>query len=565
MAKSTTEADPSASSLAATVTGFLGRPFGESVSDWLEGHAGKAALAILAVLVLVGLGKSADTKFTYDEYVTSRTAALTSVHDIWRFFADGLDTTGPLSALIAHPLRHGVRCPELLMRLPFSLVALGFGLGMFGFLRRRYPAGIALAALLVPMEIPKVAELLVLARAYPIVLGCTGLAIWLWQSAAEGRGRAWSIAGLWLALALAMNAHFYAMLLVLPFALAQWVHEREQGRRDWAVWLALLLSPLGWLPVAAGELVAHRYYGQHFWAKADFNIVGEVYEAWLMESWPLMLVFTVFAIGFGLFQARKGKPVSQGSFSGLRRSEWVLGAGLILLPVYGWVAALQVGAFQCRYVLASSAGFILCLLAGTAELCRRNRQAGVIFFALIAVLFVCNDNGAYFVDGVSALQHPTQAHRELEAGVRQQAWVQRLSMSPLPVAVDNDTYRTLDFYAQPELAQRTWGLTDLAESETYPRAMTDQTNLVQFSKRFPVRTMDVAAFMQRNPHFLMVVEREPRHFEWLPQYLLAKQRTTPGLTVSLLDLEYGGSMAIYEVQTGAPPAVAANEAQVSRQ
>jgi hypothetical protein len=293
--------------------------------------------------------------------------------------------------------------------------------------------------------------------------------------------------------------------------------------------------------------------------------VGEVYEAWLMESWPLMLVFTVFAIGFGLFQARKGKPVSQGSFSGLRRSEWVLGAGLILLPVYGWVAALQVGAFQCRYVLASSAGFILCLLAGTAELCRRNRQAGVIFFALIAVLFVCNDNGAYFVDGVSALQHPTQAHRELEAGVRQQAWVQRLSMSPLPVAVDNDTYRTLDFYAQPELAQRTWGLTDLAESETYPRAMTDQTNLVQFSKRFPVRTMDVAAFMQRNPHFLMVVEREPRHFEWLPQYLLAKQRTTPGLTVSLLDLEYGGSMAIYEVQTGAPPAVAANEAQVSRQ
>jgi hypothetical protein len=168
----------------------------EAASGWLAKHTGKTALLILAVLMLVSLGKSADTKFTYDEYVTYRIAALPSAGDVWRFFADGLDTTGPLSALIAYATGRSGLCSELAMRLPFSLIALGFGLGMFGCLRRRYPAGFALAALLVPLEMPKVAELLVQARAYPIVLGCAGMAIWFWQSAAEGRWRPWSVAGL---------------------------------------------------------------------------------------------------------------------------------------------------------------------------------------------------------------------------------------------------------------------------------------------------------------------------------------------------------------------------------
>ena len=105
-----------------------GAAVSEATSGWLAKHTGKTALLILAVLILVSLGRSADTKFTYDEYVTYRIAALPSAGDVWRFFADGLDTTGPLSALIAHTTGRSVLCSELAMRLPFSLIALGFGL-----------------------------------------------------------------------------------------------------------------------------------------------------------------------------------------------------------------------------------------------------------------------------------------------------------------------------------------------------------------------------------------------------------------------------------------------------
>ena len=228
-----------------------------------------------------------------------------------------------------------------------------------------------------------------------------------------------------------------------------------------------------------------------------------------------------------------------------------------MLPLCGWLAALLAGAYQVRYVMEGSAGFILCLLAGVAELCRRNRQAGVIFFALVAVLFVCNENGACLMDGVAALLHPAQPHRQFQAEVRRQAWVERLNTTTLPVAVDNETYATLDLYAPSELARRTWGLTDLAEPERYEGAMTDQTNLVQFSKRLSIRTMDAAAFLQQNPHFLMVVQRQPRHFEWLPQYLLARQRTAPKLALSLVELDNQHGMAIYDVQVGDPPIAAA--------
>jgi hypothetical protein len=87
--------------------------------------------------------------------------------------------------------------------------------------------------------------------------------------------------------------------------------------------------------------------------------------------------------------------------------------------------------------------------------------------------------------------------------------------------------------------------------------MTDQTNLVQFSKRLPIRTMDAAAFLQQNPHFLMAVQRQARHFEWLPQYLLARQRSAPKLTLSLVELDNVHGMAIYDVQTGELPPIAA--------
>jgi hypothetical protein len=201
--------------------------------------------------------------------------------------------------------------------------------------------------------------------------------------------------------------------------------------------------------------------------------------------------------------------------------------------------------------MESSAGFILCLVAGAAELCRRNRRAGMIFFALVAVLFLCNENGGYGVDGMAALLHPSRPHVEMESAVRQQAWVKRLSASALPVAVDNESYRTLDLYASPELRGRSWGLTDMAGAEKHEGAMTDQINLVQFSKRFPMQNMEVGAFMEANPDFLMVVQREARHFEWLPQYLLARRGTAAKLTISLLELDNRNGMAVYEVRSGA--------------
>jgi hypothetical protein len=538
-------------------------PVQQQASDWLSGHIWKAALLISAVVAVVSLGRSSGTLFSYDEYVTYRIAALPRALDVWHFFGEGLDTTGPLSALVAHAAGISVNCPEVISRLPFWLLSMAFGLGMFGFLRRRYPAGIALSALLLPLEMPKVAGLLIQARAYPIVLGCTGLAVWLWQSAAEGRGRPWSVAGLWCALALAMNAHFYAMLLVVPFALAQFTAER--GREtDRPVWLAILLAPLGWLPVASGELLAHQYYAEHFWSKPSLGSMGDAYEDCLMESWPVLLVFMVFVVGVAVFQVRSGKRLEQGSSSGMRPAEWVLGIALILLPVYACVVALLVGAFCSKYAIACSAGLILCLLAGAGELCRRNQQAAVGFFVMIALLFVCNENGEYFVGGVEALLHPTQVHGKLQAEVQQQEWVQRLSSSSLPVAVDNDTYRLLDFYGQPELARRVWGLTDVAEAVKYEGAMTDQTNLVQFSKRLTFRTMDVDGFLHDNPHFLMVVQRPGRHYEWLPQYLLAKQNTTGGPVISLLEQENQGKATIYEVQMGTPLQMAETAARTNR-
>jgi hypothetical protein len=350
-----------------------------------------------------------------------------------------------------------------------------------------------------------------------------------------------------------MNAHFYALLLVVPFSLAQLVLDREHRKVDRPVWLAVLLSPLGWLPVAPGELIAHHYYAKHFWSKPSLSIAGEAYEQCLLESWPLLLVFAIFIVWFGVFQARKGALHDSDSSSGLQRAEWILATSLILLPVYAWVLALRVGAFQYKYVIVCCAGLILCLLAGVAELCRRRHIEGIVFLAMMALLFLCNENGGYFVDGVAVFLHPARVHQNLAARVQAQSWVQELSATSLPVAVDNYTYHLIDFYASPQVAHRTWGLTNLEEAEKYEGAMTDQTNLVQFSKRLTIRTENVNDFIRENPHFLMVVQRPTTNYEWLPEFLLARHHTTGSMTVSLRALDNRMRMAIFEVQTEVPP------------
>jgi hypothetical protein len=497
------------------------------IADSLEHNAGIAAVLLLLLIFVLAVGQSASKLLWYDELITVRSASLPHWSDVWSFYSSGLDSNSPLASFI---VRVGLMLPfgpEIASRLPFTFAFLVMCLCVFGFVRRRYPAGYALAALILSFS-PLLFYFATEARAYAVVLAGAGVALYSWQSAVDGRSRPVSLFCLWLALALAVDAHAFAIFLFIPFATAQFLHDFRRKKPDWAIWAALLLFPIGIMPVLHGELLSKRIYGANFWSQPDLKSMFEPYADLLFSGGLTYLVFLLLVAVAAVLLRRKGwrpipLPTSAIESPGFSVPEWTLVAMLALLPLYVVPLTYPLHAYHSRYVLYCNIGLIVLVVAAAAEAARRSRIAGVVLLACF--LFAAGRyRTAIFIDGLRTVVHPGRVHPQLQAGFNRLPWVTILQQITLPVVTDDPLiYSQLDYYARPELEQRLIAVTDLSELKKYPQTTTPHLNLFCFGKGLSFRVADVADVLPANPHFLLVENADMGDLVWLPRYLADRQ------------------------------------------
>ncbi len=532
------------------VTRYLANGLAWAV-ELLERRQIPVALLLAAFIVLSALGSSAHKSFTYDEQITYRTARM-PVHEIWSFFSQGLDTTGPVTALIAHAALVLPQSPEITERIPFTLAFSIMCLALWSFLRARYPAGFALAALIIPLEFATLTYFRTDARAYALMLCAAGAGMRLWQMASENKARPWSVLGLWFVLALGMSAHFFTVFLFVPLAAAQLVLDWERRQIDWPVWTALLFFPLGWLPLAPGEMRAHALYAGNFWSKATLANLGDAYEQMIVPNWTIIFVLGLFVLCVALWHWRSENCVvdycDQPKYNGLRKAEWVLVLALLVLPLIVWCVAHAIGAFHNYYTDSFTAGMIVAIAAVAAECSLRQKRLGLLFFLMIVSL-VLVDNVSDAIDGFSALRDHGQAHEQNMMSFQSLDWVRFLNQSELPVVADNATYVRLAFYGTPALAARSYALTNFSEAKSFPLAMTDQNNMKLFGKRLGFQEEDITVFMQQNPHFLLVQQRTPFSYEWMSDYLVEQARSSCSPKMQLRSSSNDGQIFLFEVSS----------------
>ena len=415
----------------------------DPMAEWLERHSKLAVAALLTGIFLIAVGVASHKLFWYDELVTVFTASLPSVGEVWRFFADGLDTTGPVASLVARAGMHLPLPPELSIRFPFILAYLGMCLGLYGFIRRRYGVGYALAAMLFPMVLPTFCYFMTEARAYALMLCGASLGMYFWQTAAEGKARPWSVFGLWLALALAIASHLFAVFLFVPFAAAQLARDWTRKRPDWPVWLALLLFPCGFLPFLHGMQKASKYYRSAFHGRPDLGSFRVPYrDIYVSGGWITVSILLLLAIWLLLSDAKdtgssqKAMPHSPG----LNRAEWVFAVVLTMAPLYVVLASFKLGVFRQQYTLTFYIGFIVLVVASFAELARRRAAAGVLaLLAVLAPVGVMHAKSA--LGGVKALSHLSRVHDADVAQATELHWLQTVNAIPLPLALDPEFIR----------------------------------------------------------------------------------------------------------------------------
>lgn len=516
--------------------------------DRLERHSGSFAALVLLLIFAIALGQSADKLLWLDELITLKTASLPHWSDVWNFYDSGLDTTGSLPSMIARAGMLLPISPELASRLPFTLAYLVMCFCMYAFVRRRYPAGYALAAPIFALNYAFF-NYATEARAYALVLAGCGIAMLSWQSAVCGRHRLWNIFGLWIGLAFAMNAHAFAIFLLAPFAVAQLAQDLTRKRGDLAVWAALLLSPAGLLPALHGELLARKIYGTNFWSQPTVKSLFSSYEDFVLGGSSYLKVLFIVASGAALLQWwSKAQLLSKSELKtrGFSMPEWILAAMLALLPVFAVMASYPLHVYVARYAIGCNIGMVLLSLAIFAVAARRSGHSGAVLLLLFLLVSVHN-RFRTFVQGLDALAHPYRVHEHLQVRFNNLEWVKLLEESSLPVVTDNISLDSqLDFYARPELRQRLYGVTDIRELNKYPRSTTFQLNFICFGGRIQRQTKDIADFLPEHPRFLQTAE--PSEFGWLLPYLAAQPAAGKASSVCLGPANCTGRTSVYYVQ-----------------
>jgi Dolichyl-phosphate-mannose-protein mannosyltransferase len=509
----------------------------EWIGEWVEARAGVLMGALLCLFFVALVGLAATVYLWYDELVTMRVAGLPHWHDVWNFYASGLDTIGLLYALVLHVVLKLPVDTEISSRLPAMVMFLGMLLCVFVFVRRRYAAVYAFAVVLLLMTFPFL-ENAVFAKSYAFELAGVAFAMICWQTGMAGRYRLWSALGVWCGLALAIYSHTFAIFLFVPFAAAQGLGDARRKRVDWPMWAALVLYPAALLPVLRGDLLASKLYGSNFWSKPSSALMKQTYIDYFVENWRyvLILVAASWIVWAVLGDRKVVERGPQAERTGFSAPEWLFVALLTALPAYVLPASYLLHAYRDIYVLSYAIGMGILLVCIMAEQWRRSAAGGTVVLILFASVTLRVDLKT-IPGGLRVMAHPHQVHSRLQAEFDREPWVKLLEESDLPVLMgDHVFYTRTDAYVPADLRRRMYFLTNFAQVDQYPKTETSQRNFLLFGKMLGYQTMDIGDFVPEHRHFLMAIHWSPVTLHgtlWLEPYML-KQEALGNATLQFL-------------------------------
>jgi 4-amino-4-deoxy-L-arabinose transferase-like glycosyltransferase len=227
-------------------------------------------------------------------------------------------------------------------------------------------------------------------RPYGLLLGLFGVAMLSWQTAVRRKtSRTGALVVLALSIALAINTHYYGVLLMVPVCIAELVRARQRRRLDVPMLISLGASMAGLvllLPFLRGVSEFRSHYKA---ANVAYQSITQTYNYLLLEQGTFSeRTNHLLAIALGLLMAlvvwscirqRRDKTLS------LPDAEFTFLLALAGLPVFVFLLGHFVThAMEARYALGAVMGMVA-LLALALVPVLRNRAAG---FLILVVLFV---------------------------------------------------------------------------------------------------------------------------------------------------------------------------------
>lgn len=454
----------------------------------------RCAVFVLCLLYFGAAGYVAITKpYWLDETTTVGMASMPQTADLLAYFAAGKEPHPPLPFLLIRLSLAIFGSGELPARLPSILALFGGLVASYQFLRFRLPAPAALAGAVL-LAVGPAGYYATEARGYALLLCAAACAALAWQRHSH--------TGLALSLALAISAHYYAVLLAPVFIAATIVRDRRACLPTLAAIGAGFAPVLLYIPLIqaalANGLSSWQYNVDNIARPSIYQLFQMVLGVFARLAVPLLLL--AFA-GVYQWRRRDRAPIS------FTPSEKVLAVSLLMLPlVLLTLSAATLGVFFARYVIVWHLGITFLAAAALSALCPRPALQWA-FVASCLVGPLCWPNLYLPKPGPAA---------ELTA-----AWPALSLPGDLPVVhADALEFSTVWFYAPGEIRQRLVYLHDVSASRLTRDPVPEHA--IQLAKTvFPYRTVPYMDFMKSHSAFLMLTTGD-RLREWLPERLRAE-------------------------------------------
>ena len=322
--------------------------------------------------------------FWEDEGFTYYTASVGSVGRILHVqMTSPVGIEPPLYHILAHAFLVVFPHHHKVIRIPAAIGFLILVLCTFFFLKRLGGvklAAIATALLLASQTLYYASE----GRPYGVTLGMWGASLLFWQIARHST-RWLPLAGLSVAVAIAINTHYFAILMPIPIVIAELVSFRRRGAHSLRVLSAIAIgyaAMMLWLPF----LKAASRYSEHYYASFKMSDLVSAYRyllSWLpiskLISHSISVPLLLFALA-GLFIL-----IRRGVFRDSERTaEWAALCISCIVPFFGAALAYKSHTILWpRYVLYAVTGFCALAAVGIGALVRETRA---LYAALIVIL-----------------------------------------------------------------------------------------------------------------------------------------------------------------------------------
>jgi hypothetical protein len=489
-------------------------------SDVSEGGAGvsgvaaeKLAVRALVVLLVYVVARSivaANARLLwFDELCTRIVALQPSVRSIWNALEDGADGQ-PFAFYVVERMGAALSHHETIaFRLPSILALACIILCVFIFVRRESGGACALICAAAPTITVLFTYYAIEARPYALVVGFIALALVCYQRAPAP---VW-VTMMAVCLALAAAMHYYGVLAIVPFGMAEAGVLLATRRIRIGVWLAMACGavPLGlcWPLLAAFK----RIYGLHFHAQASLvgavNIYAGLFRVEGALGWALAVALVAGVLSLAFADWRESRLPESALV--IRVRDYALACGFLALPAVGFFAAkIAHGGLLDRYVMSTLLGLPLALGLLLPRLGRRATVLAAVFIA-----------GALLAQEASFWRQ--HVHRSEQAGGLQDSvahLVEAAGYPKLPVVIsDGLTYVYLAYYARPELAERIVSVVDAPASVTYAGSDSIDQQLIVLRTLYPLRVVDFSTFAAENGQFLLC-SSVGTQFDWWPTRLV---------------------------------------------